>query len=230
MDTLNREIEALLLERGADLAGVASLAGVEGAALPVGVAVGIRMPKDVVRSIADGPNHAYYDMYREVNARLDAVVIAGAEYLIGKGYRAAAQTTKSVAYVGENRTALPHKTVAVRAGLGWIGKCALLVTERYGSALRISSLLTDAPLEASRPVESSRCGDCTLCKDHCPGGAVTGETWRQGMEREALFDAARCEKTARELAFERIGKTAALCGKCIVVCPYTARYLDSAEG
>lgn len=62
MDTLNREIEALLLERGADLAGVVSLVGVTGAALPVGVALGIRMPKDVVRSIVEGPNPDYYDM------------------------------------------------------------------------------------------------------------------------------------------------------------------------
>ena len=228
MDTLNREIEALLLERGADLAGVASLAGVEGAALPVGVAIGIRMPKDVVRSIADGPNHAYYDMYREVNARLDAVVIAGAEYLIGKGYRAAAQTTKSVAYVGENRTALPHKTVAVRAGLGWIGKCALLVTEPFGSGFAFPPCDRRAPRNRP-PVESSRCGDCTRCVDLCPGRAVTGENWHQGMAREALFDAARCEKTARALAYERIGKTEALCGRCIAVCPYTARYLAAED-
>lgn len=229
MDTLNREIEALLLERGADLLSVASLVGVTGAALPVGVAVGIRMPRDVVRSIVEGPNPDYYDMYCEINARLDAIVTAGARFLESNGYRASAQTTKSVKYVGENRTALPHKTVAVRAGLGWIGKCALLVTERFGSALRISSLLTDAPLETARPVETSRCGDCTRCVDFCPGRAVTGENWHQSMAREALFDAVRCEKTARALAYERIGKTEALCGRCIAVCPYTARYLAAKD-
>ena len=230
MEALNRELEGFLQANGADLVGFASLAGVEGAALPVGIAVGVRLPKDIVRSIADGPNPAYYDMYHEINARLDAIVTAGANFLEAKGYRAAAQTTKSVVYVGENPTALPHKTVAVRAGLGWIGKCALLVTERYGSALRISSFLTDAPLETALPVESSRCGACARCVDHCPGRAVTGETWYKGTEREALFEATRCADTARALSADRIGNKATLCGKCIEVCPYTQRYLGSAEG
>ena len=44
------------------------------------------------------------------------------------------------------RTVMPHKTVAVHAGLGWIGKSALFVTEKYGSAVRLTSVLTDAPL------------------------------------------------------------------------------------
>ena len=48
-----------------------------------------------------------------------------------------------------SQTALPHKTIATRAGIGWIGKSALLVTAKYGSAIRLSSILTDTPIETA---------------------------------------------------------------------------------
>ena len=53
---------------------------------------------------------------------------------------------------------LPHKTVATRAGIGWIGKCALLVTEKYGSAIRLTTVLTDMDLETDQPINGSKCG------------------------------------------------------------------------
>ena len=230
MSELNREIEALLREKGADMVGFARLEGVAGAAFPVGVAVAVKLPPAIVRSISDGPNPAYYEMYHEINARLDDIVTAGASSLTDRGYRAVARTKKSVALFADSRTDLPHKTVAVRAGLGWIGKCALLVTEEFGSAVRISALVTDAPLSCAEPVALSRCGRCDRCAADCPAGAVTGETWRAGMPREALFDAARCRDTARALSAARIGKEATLCGKCIEICPYTQRYLRRAGG
>jgi epoxyqueuosine reductase QueG len=61
-------------------------------------------------------------------------------------------------------TGLPHKTTATLAGLGWIGKCALLVTERYGSAIRLTAVLTEAELPCGEPVSRSRCG---ACADKC---------------------------------------------------------------
>jgi epoxyqueuosine reductase QueG len=41
-------------------------------------------------------------------------------------------------------TKLPQKTVATLVGLGWIGKCALLVSEPFGSDIRLNRVLTDA--------------------------------------------------------------------------------------
>ncbi len=85
--------------------------------------------------------------------------------------------------IGVNRTELPHKTVATRAGLGWIGKCALLVTRQFGSAVRLTSFLTDAELECAVPVTQSACRGCTLCVDTCPAGAVSGRQWSTEVDR-----------------------------------------------
>ena len=229
MSDLNRELEALLRECGADLVGFADLLDVKEAGLPFGVSVAIRLPPAIVRSIADGPNRAYYEAYHDINARLDRIVTAGAEFLKGLGYRAKAQTTKTVVKLDENATQLPHKTVAIRAGLGWIGRSALLVTREYGPALRFSTILTDAPLDVARPVDVSSCGDCGECVRHCPAGALKGEKWVSGLSRERLVDVSACSQTAKRLCRERFGIEATICGKCIEVCPFTRRYLKASE-
>jgi len=141
------------------------------------------------------------------------------------GYTAFAQTRSRVGS-GEMSlaTLLPHKTVATRAGIGWIGKCALLVTEERGPMLRLSSILTDAPLATERlPINQSRCGNCKACVEACPGGAVSGKLWEKGMPREAFFDAEKCRDTARERSKRGFGGGATICGKCIEACPYARR-------
>jgi epoxyqueuosine reductase QueG len=126
----------------------------------------------------------------------------------------------------EYNTVLPHKTVATRAGIGWIGKSALLVTREYGSMIRLSSILTDAPLYFAEPIDDSACGGCTVCTKACPADAISGKRWQAGVAREDFFDALKCRKTASERAELGFGGGAIICGKCIVVCPYTQRYLE----
>ena len=187
MSDLNRELETLLREGGADLVGFADLKDVPEAGMPFGVSVAIRLPPEIVRSISDGPNLSYYKTYHEINARLDRIVTAGAVYLKGFGYQATAQTTKYVVKLNENATLLPHKTVATRAGLGWIGRNALLVTREFGPALRFSSILTDAPLEAAKPVDESSCGDCGECVRYCPRGRSRARSGRWGYRASASW-------------------------------------------
>ncbi|MDR0863118.1 MAG: 4Fe-4S dicluster domain-containing protein [Oscillospiraceae bacterium] len=196
--------------------------------LPVGVCVAVKYPKEVIRGIADLPTSEYFDAYNRLNERLDALVLRGAEILLAEGYAASAQTRERVG-AGEdsNSTTLPHKTVATRAGVGWIGKSALLVTERFGSMIRLSSILTDAPLECAAPINESKCGACTVCTNACPAGAISGKLWRVGMEREEFFNAVACRKAAHERAVLGFGGGATICGKCIEVCPYTRRYSEN---
>jgi epoxyqueuosine reductase len=64
------------------------------------------------------------------------------------------------------------KAWAVRAGLGWIGKHANLITRDYGSWVFLGELLLDAELEYDAAREEDHCGTCTLCLDSCPTGAI----------------------------------------------------------
>jgi len=225
MDALSGELHGFLIDKGAALCSFADLKGIMEGDMQYGVSVAVAIPPEVLKTIADGPSRIYFDAYHSLNAKLDGLVTAGAEFLMERGYRAFAQTRANVKEHEGYRTDLPHKTVATRAGLGWIGKSALLVTREFGPAIRLSSLLTDAHLAASEPIDQSRCGSCTVCMDHCPGKAISGKLWDVTMDRDAFFDAAACRKAARSLSAKFLNEEISLCGKCIKVCPYTRRYM-----
>lgn len=227
--SLGKQLGDVLREAGAVLVGYADMEGMNPYGLPVGVSVAVPVPKEIVLGIEDGPTKEYYDMYYILNNRLNQIVKAGAEFLEEKGYRAYAQTTDVVKTDENWKSLLPHKTVATRAGLGWIGKSCILVTPDYGSSIRLSSLLTEAPLPCARPITESRCGKCTICVDACPGHALKGTLWKAGMQREDLFDKDVCYKTQVEIMTARTGIETDLCGRCFVVCPYTRKRLRREE-
>ncbi len=233
MDELTQSIRQELLGHGADLVGFGDLTALPAEAregLPIGVCVAVKYPREVIRGIGEVPTKDYYDHYNSLNERLDDLVSFGAETLRARGYRAVAQTRAFVERFETNYDSrLPHKTVASRAGLGWIGKSALFVTREYGSMIRLSSILTDAPLAVAGPVDESRCGDCTACTEACPAGAISGRPWAVGMARDDFFDAAACRRVARERARRGFGVEITICGKCIEVCPWTRRYLNGAD-
>ena len=227
MEKLTNFIKEELLCNGADLVGIGELSELPSSVrnnLPVGISVAVKYPEEVIRGIANLPTPEYRDWYEKLNERLDNLVTLGAGTLQKQGYTAIAQTRERVGY-GESgyNTILPHKTVATRAGLGWIGKSALFVTDQYGSMIRISSILTDAPLETAAPVNNSKCGECMVCTDECPAGAVSGKAWEISIYRDEFFDPVKCHKTARERSIQGFGGGVTICGKCIEVCPYTRR-------
>lgn len=226
---LSSEIKKALMNEGADLVGVADLRGLpfevrDG--FKFGIAVAIHYDKDVIRGIKDHPTPDYYDWYNKLNKFLDKIVNVGESLLVEKGYKAFGKARYRVPETEFRTTVLPHKTVARLAGLGWIGKCALLVTKQYGSAVRLSVILTDAPLHCDESFTESFCGICQVCRDTCPAEAIKGLTWEPGMEREEYLDAASCEKTAHELARQYIGVDETICGRCIGSCPWTTRWLN----
>ncbi len=225
---ISEYIKKKLLEKGASTVGFADLSGVPEQArdgLPYGIIIGMALDPGIVLGINNGPTLEYYDECKRINDRLDSLDKYTERLLMENGYIAMAMTEESVITdESSRRSVLPYKTVATRAGIGWIGKCALLVTEEFGSAIRISSVLTNAVLSAGTPVDTSRCGGCNICKDICPAGAVSGELWEIGKDRDVFYNAFDCRRTARERS-AKVGIYESMCGLCIVTCPWTRRYL-----
>jgi epoxyqueuosine reductase len=218
-------LRALLLAEGADLVGFGDVSALSPGQWTSCVSLAVRLPASTICGISDGPSMDYFEQYHTLNAKLDQLSELAASYIVKQGFHALAQTTTAVAESAGYHTPFPHKTCATRAGLGWVGKSALLVTPEFGPAVRLSSVLTDAAFDhPGQPVNASRCGDCARCRDHCPGGAIHGALWDIATEREVLVDVDACRKAARALAKERTGQEITLCGKCIQICPYTQRY------
>ncbi len=221
------ELTKKLIESGASLIGFSDISGIEPqrrCGLPSAVTIACALDKDAVNSIQGAPTQIYYDEYNRKNALLDELGKRCADFLGENGYEAQALPTTEVGIDDNLETAFPHKTGAVLSALGWIGKCALLITPQYGSAVRLTSVFTSLPCENGE-VMAERCGSCNECVDNCPGLAVTGENWSRGAQRSDIYDAFACQKTAREEAAV-IGIKNTICGICIASCPWTIRYVS----
>ncbi|MHC4914705.1 MAG: epoxyqueuosine reductase [Planctomycetota bacterium] len=216
-----------MLEHGAALVGPADMSGLPEEirrGFPRAVSIAVALDPRIVAGIAQGPTLEYREHYRARNALLDELSALAAERLESSGHRA-------LALAATNRTGEPvklaHKTAATLAGLGWIGKCALLVTPEFGSAVRLATVLTDAPLPPGGPTRRSLCAECRACVEVCPGNAPRGVNWTQGMRREEIFDVEACRRGVRKISSER-GLDVLICGRCIANCPRTQAYLRRA--
>ncbi len=216
-----KELEKILKEAGADLVGFSSLGENRSPEHPeYGYAVTIvrKLSRAVIKTINGAPTMEYFQHYRATNARLDSIALDAVSFIENAGYLAlpvaASQSTPDKK--DEYRGIFPHKTGAVLSGLGFIGKNGLLITE-YGSAVRLASVLTNMPLSAQKEIKPCLCGDCQICKNACPAGAITGELYVNGAERSTIFDAKKCSEHMK--TYKNIGR-GAVCGICISVCPY----------
>lgn len=64
-----------------------------------------------------------------------------------------------------------EKVWAKRAGLGWMGKNTILITQDYGSWIFLGVIFLNVTLEYDTSV-ADYCGTCTLCIEACPTDAI----------------------------------------------------------
>lgn len=112
---------------------------------------------------------------------------------------------------------IAEKSLAVRAGMGWIGRNSLLVTPHFGSMLLLGELVIDCDIdEYDVPIEGVGCGSCRACVESCPNGAILDNL---------TIDTHRCiscRTIEREGCSEPIDLDGWIfgCDACQTVCPF----------
>ena len=109
------------------------------------------------------------------------------------------------------------REAAARSGVGFYGKNTMLITRRHGSWVVLGTLVTDVELEPTPPLGLD-CGECRLCIDACPTGA---------LDEPGTLDATRCLSywTQAPAAFpepyrDHLGAQVYGCDICQDVCPW----------
>lgn len=107
--------------------------------------------------------------------------------------------------------------VAQRAGLGFIGKNGLLITEEYGSFVYLGEIITNIQFEPDQPVPNG-CGDCTRCITGCPTGALLGDG-RMNAKKCLSYQTQTKGMMPKEYR-KKIRNVIYGCDICQLVCPY----------
>jgi epoxyqueuosine reductase QueG len=134
-------------------------------------------------------------------ARLSAVIQ-------DEGYRALPIPASQIVDWEKQTAHLSHKMIALRAGLGWIGRNNLLVHPKWGSKIRVATILTDMPLKTGRRIERD-CGDCKKCIEICPVTAIKDS--HKDWNKEACLTKLKYFAKAHN-----VGQY--ICGLCVKAC------------
>lgn len=225
--SLAHDVTVLLKQAGAEIVKFVDLALLPSAltkGYPVAILIGIPLSSGYLNKVANVSNYVqdmkcnnlmHEDEFHNMELKTDGLADFIADYLAAKGYRAYSQSEKNLLATGAYNTSLqstllPHKTIALLAGMGWIGRHNLLVTPECGSAISMCTVLTNAPLPAEcSSAVPSQCNDCTVCVGICPASIIKGKAWSRGIPRDEMIDAKGC----------------ITCLRCMVFCPWTCRYV-----
>jgi reductive dehalogenase len=141
---------------------------------------------------------------------LAQVAVTLAKYIRLLGYSARAHDIHNYQII------LPP--VAIDAGLGELGRNGVLITEKYGTAVKLAAVTTDLPVIHDKPVDigvEKFCQECQICAKYCPVGAISMTNEKKvvrGVRKWKINDNA-CYSYWRTIGTD--------CGICMSVCPWS---------
>jgi len=115
-----------------------------------------------------------------------------------------------------------EKPWAREAGLGWQGRHSVLINKEIGSFFFIGILILNIDLDYDTAFQGEYCGECRLCMDACPTGAIN---------ENRTVDARKC---IANVTIERrgpipdklvplLGRRIYGCDRCQEVCPWNKK-------
>ena len=115
-----------------------------------------------------------------------------------------------------------ERELAVRAGLGWIGRNSCLVSPSQGSNVLLAEIFTCVQLSADQPFTADRCGSCERCVKACPVNCILPDR---------TVDANLClsyhiieiKGNIPQPVMEKFGSWIFGCDICQMVCPWNHR-------
>lgn len=226
--TLYGRIEELSCEGGAFKLGYADIRQLKGMVagdpsifdFPNAVSFAVEIPKDAARSAMKAPSAEMREAYKQCNKRLKQIGDQIVEELIAAGYKARFIDPSERVVPEKLLGPVSHKAIAHLAGLGWVGKNGLLISQEHGPRFRMGTVLTDLPVVENPPPLVSGCGECTICIENCPTNSLKETTPFEDhpQDRDLVIDWAKCGRYEKALIGDG-SRVEQACGRCISTCP-----------
>ncbi|MFK2136941.1 MULTISPECIES: 4Fe-4S dicluster domain-containing protein [Bacteroidales] len=220
MNNLNLKIEQQLRSENVNFVHFVDISMLDiqqNRGLPYAILIGIAINPQFIKMVYDSPNyvHILNDEYAQTENQVGLIADKLADRLIKNGYKALSQSDRGL--IADNSfdfttktSVLPHKTIAIFSGTGYIGKNNLFITTEYGAAQCLGSVLTNAPLAVMKhEILLPKCNSCNICQDICPPKVLKGKCWNTKVPRDEMVNVNEC----------------ITCLKCLVHCPKTQAYM-----
>jgi len=124
-------------------------------------------------------------------------------------------------------SAILERSLALAAGIAWIGKNTMAIHPRLGSFFFLGEIVTNLDLPPDSPMPD-RCGTCTRCLEACPTGAFPVPHVLDARRCIAYLTIEHRSEIDPQLA-DRMGDWVFGCDVCQMVCPYNRRAPETRE-
>ncbi len=112
-----------------------------------------------------------------------------------------------------------EKAWAREAGLGWPGRHSILINNKIGSFFFLGGLIINIELNYDEPFKEDHCGDCRICIDACPTGAINENRTIDARKCISYLTVESKNPVPDELV-HKLGGRVFGCDKCQELCPW----------